>query len=144
MLTQSSPRLEVELSGAVARSLVIDSYLTHGVGLACGQELAGLELQEASDSSGERKTAQAPWHAQLVAGRDSAEWAAGRPDVAARLACPAPTAWISWIPGAGRFLGQTTRARLALPAPLRRPPPGDGAQPRAAGRYQPRHLLPGD
>ena len=97
-------------------SLVVDSYLTHGVELACGQELAAIELADAPPAeSGGRASAKAPWHAALVAGRDSAEWAAGRPDVAARLACPAPLPWISWIPGAGRFLGQTTRARFALP-----------------------------
>ena len=116
VLTQTSPRLEVELSGAAVSSLVVDSYLTHGVELACGQELAAIELADAPPAeSGRRASAKAPWHAALVAGRDSAEWAAGRPDVAARLACPAPLPWISWIPGAGRFLGQTTRARFALP-----------------------------
>lgn len=105
VLTEASPRFTFELSGVPVRSLVIDSYLTHGVDLACGQEFARLKLGEVNDAI------------PLVAGRDSAEWAAGRPDVAARLACPAPEPWISWIPGAGRFLGQTTRARFALREP---------------------------
>lgn len=116
VLTQASPRLEVELSGAAVRALVVDSYLTHGVELACGLELAGLELADTPPNGDVApESAQAPWRAALVVGRDSAEWAAGRPDVAARLACPAPPPWISWIPGSGRFLGQTTRARVALP-----------------------------
>ncbi len=116
VLTQAAPLHEAELSGAPVRGLRIDSYLTNGVDLACGQALAKVELLEAEDLTAPRKTAQVGWTATLLAGRDSAEWAAGRPDVAARLACPAPTPWISWIPGAGRFLGQTTRARFSLPA----------------------------
>lgn len=114
VLTAASPRHEIALSGAAAGSLVVDSYLTHGVALACGQEIAALELAETPAETG-RPAPAATWRAALIAGRDSAEWAAGRPDVAAQLACPAPPAWISWIPGSGRFLGQTTRARFALP-----------------------------
>ena len=117
VLTQAAPRLELELSGAYVRSLIIDSYLTHGVDLACGQALASVDVHERPLGPGARPSAQSPWRATLVAGRDSAEWAAGRPDVAARLACPAPEPWISWIPGAGRFFGQTSRARCALEAP---------------------------
>jgi hypothetical protein len=115
VLTQAAPRFEVELSGVAVSSVVLDSYLTHGVDLACGQELAAIELAGAPDRTGGAGPAKGPWRARLVAGRDSAEWAAGRPDVAARLGCPAPPAWISWVPGAGRFLGQTTRARFELP-----------------------------
>lgn len=115
VLTQAAPFYEAELSGAPVRTLVIDSYLTNGVDLGCGQALAAIELHETPDDPGPGKTARDSWSATLLAGRDSAEWAAGRPDVAARLACPAPTPWTSWIPGAGRFLGQTTRARFSLP-----------------------------
>ncbi len=118
VLTQASPRMALELSGVAVGSLVVDSYLTHGVALACGQEIAALTLAEEPDESGRREGARAPWNGALVAGRDSAEWAAGRSDVAAQLACPAPQPWISWIPGAGRFLGQTTRARFELPQAL--------------------------
>lgn len=116
VLTQASPRFEADLTGARVRGLVIDSYLTNGVDLACGQALATVELLPAQDPTEPRLTAEGPWDATLIAGRDSAEWAAARPDVAARLACPAPVPWISWIPGAGRFLGQTTRARFTIPA----------------------------
>jgi hypothetical protein len=128
VLTQAAPRFAVELSGDPVRSLVLDSYLTHGVELACGQELAGLELagtepagfevDPATGVSAARRPASARRRGTLVAGRDSAEWAAGRPDVEAQLACPAPTPWISWMPASGRFLGQTTRARIALEAPF--------------------------
>ena len=116
VLTQAAPLYEAELSGEPVRGLVIDSYLTNGVGLGCGQRLAAVELHEAREEPEPRKSTQGSWSATLLAGRDSSEWAAGRPDVAAQLACPAPTPWISWIPGAGRFLGQTTRARFSLPA----------------------------
>ncbi len=133
VLTQAAPRFAVELSGDPVRSLVLDSYLTHGVELACGQELAGIELagvevagiepagtepDPATDATAARRPASARRRGTLVAGRDSAEWAAGRPDVEAQLACPAPTPWISWMPASGRFLGQTTRARIALEAPF--------------------------
>lgn len=116
VLTEAAPRFEADLSGARLRGLVIDSYLTNGVDLACGQALATVELLSTPDPTESRRAAQGSWEVTLLAGRDSAEWAAARPDVAARLACPAPKPWISWIPGAGRFLGQTTRARFALPA----------------------------
>lgn len=123
VLTQAAPRLAIDLSGVPVRGLVFDSYLTHGVELACGQELAGIELtgmelEPAVEAAVARQPAPARWRSALVAGRDSTEWAAGRPDVRAQLACPAPTPWISWIPGAGRFLGQTSRARFALEAPF--------------------------
>ena len=113
VLTQASPRFTADLSGARIRSLVIDSYLTHGVDLECGQELAVVEIAESAE---DLVTAKSPLRSTLVVGRDSAEWAAGRPDVAARLGCPAPAPWISWLPAAGRFLGQTSRTRFAFDA----------------------------
>jgi hypothetical protein len=122
VLTRHSPSLDVDLAGASIRGLVIDSYLTNGVDLACGREIATVELEEVREGDEARKLTKIPARFTMVAGRDSAEWAAGRPDVAARLACPAPAPWISWVPGAGRFLGQTTRARFELPVarPVRR------------------------
>lgn len=122
VLTPESPVFEAALGGTPIRALIVDSYLTHGDDLACGRRLAEVEIATSPPGSGGETPADEPWSASLVVGRDSAEWAAARPDVAARLACPAPPAWISWIPGAGRFLGQTTRARLVLPRPL----PGQG------------------
>ena len=108
VLTQTSPLLEVELSGAAVSSLVVDSYLTHGVELACGQELAAIELADAPPAgTGRRESAKAPWHAALVAGRDSAEWAAGRPDVAGRRAGPAPRPWVCRVPPARPGVGPT-------------------------------------
>ena len=118
VLTREAPTFEAELAGTAVRGLVLDSYLTHGVDLPCGRALATIELRAAASGADPRRPADASWSADLVAGRDSAEWAAGRPDVAAGLACPAPAPWISWIPGSGRFLGQTTRARFALPGAL--------------------------
>ncbi|MBP7588288.1 MAG: hypothetical protein KBA72_10070 [Thermoanaerobaculia bacterium] len=117
VLTPEAPVFEAKLNGARVRSLVIDSYLTHGDDLACDRPFATVVFEELPENNAAPASPGARWSSQLVAGRDSAEWAAGRPDVAARLACPAPAAWISWIPGGGRFLGQTTRARIALPGP---------------------------
>jgi len=119
VLTPASPRFAADLSGTPIRSVVIDSYLTHAVDLACGYELASIETVETmatAQNLQEPIPTQGPWRATLVIGRDSAEWAAGRRDVAARLACPAPAPWYSWIPTAGRFIGQTTRTRFALGA----------------------------
>jgi len=118
VLTPEAPAFEAALGGIPIRALIVDSYLTHGDDLTCGRRLADVEIATLPAGSAEETPAGATWSASLVAGRDSAEWAAGRPDVAARLTCPAPPAWISWVPGAGRFLGQTTRARLMLPRAL--------------------------
>lgn len=115
VLTRASPTFEAELSGGRVGALVLDSYLTHGVDLPCGQPLATVTLDDRRAGEEARKLSKGAWSGRLAVGRDSAEWAAGRPDVAARLACSAPPPWISWIPSDGRFLGQTTRSRLALP-----------------------------
>lgn len=114
VLTPEAPIFEAQLGGAPVRALIVDSYLTHGDDLACDRRLATVELASSSAEEG-RSSSGESWRAELLVGRDSADWASGRQDVAARLACPAPPAWISWIPGAGRFLGQTTRSRLTLP-----------------------------
>jgi hypothetical protein len=92
-----------------ARALRIVSYLTHAVALPCGTPLARLTLAAGDD---ERAAV------ELVAGRDSADWASRRPDVAAQLACAAPEAHWSWIPAEGRFLGSSYGARLDWPQPV--------------------------
>lgn len=108
VLTAAQPRLELELSGRAIRAVTIDSYLVESVALPCGTRLARVEVAAPGGSLA----------FDLEVGRDSAEWAAERPDVAAALACPAPPAWTSWIPAAGRFFGHHYRARRAVALPL--------------------------
>jgi hypothetical protein len=107
-LTAAGPRFEAELAGEPVTAIEIDSYLTHASALPCGTELARLTILGDAGA----------WTESLLVGRDSAEWAAERRDVAAATACPPPPAWIRWIPGEGRFLGRTSRTRLAPPAPI--------------------------
>ncbi len=109
VLTAAAPRFVVELDGGAAGAVVIDSYLTRAVELPCGTPIARVRFELAD--GGVREGA-------LEIGRDSAEWAAERPDVAAALACPAPPAWTSWLPAGGGFLGHHYRARVRLEAPV--------------------------
>lgn len=88
--------------------MVIDSYLIRSVELACGTPIASVRVE--ADG--------AAFEAPLAVGRDSAEWAADRADVAALLACPPPAPWTSWLPAAGRFLGHHYRARVRLELPV--------------------------
>ncbi len=104
VLTAARPRVELALDGRPVGELVVESYLTNSAGLACATPVATLSLAGEGRALNER----------LVIGRDSAEWAAGRPDVAAALACPPPAAFRSWFPTAGRFLGHTYRASFRV------------------------------
>ena len=108
VLSAAAPRFEAALDGAAIGALVLDSYLTRSVDLPCGTPLARVRVELDGGT----------FEAPLEVGRDSAEWAAERPDVAAALACPAPAPWTSWLPGDGRFLGHHYRARLRLDRPL--------------------------
>jgi hypothetical protein len=108
VLSAAAPVLEVAGGGSALSALAVDSYLTNSTGLACGVRLAEIELVGASGSI----------RGELVVGRDSAEWAAERPDVAGALACEPPPPFARFIPSTGRFFGRTTRARLELPRPI--------------------------
>lgn len=99
---EATRRLEV---GA----LEVTSYVTNSTRLACGTRIADVVLVE-----GRRDTARFG----ITLGRESGEWAAARPDVAAAAACPAPPPHWSWIPVEGRFLGSTYRARFEPPVPV--------------------------
>ncbi len=109
VLTAASPRFEAELGGDPVGGWVLDSYLVQSAALPCGRALVHVRLDDV-------------WAGTLAVGRDSAEWAAARGDVAAALACPAPSPWSSWFPASGRFLGHhyRSRGRLAWPTPARR------------------------
>jgi hypothetical protein len=109
MLTAERPRqaLALPTSVAGARFLDVRSYLVDGAMLPCGTVVARLELGAGGAPAGQL---------ELVAGRDTADWAARRPDVVAAAPCPAPSPVLSWVPAARGFLGSTYRARFALPA----------------------------
>lgn len=90
-------------------ALEVTSYVTNSARLSCGTRIAEVVLVE-----GRRETARFG----ITLGRESGEWAASRPDVAAAAACPAPAPHWSWIPVEGRFLGSTYRARFEPPIPV--------------------------
>lgn len=111
VLTDESPELRFRLEGETVRALELESYLVDAVGLPCGTIVLEGVL---SDLSGGRTV-----FPMLLVGDNAAEWAASRPDVAARLACPPPEAWSSWIPSSGAYLGHHFQARIRLPEGLR-------------------------
>jgi hypothetical protein len=108
VLSTASPRAELPLDPALgaARGVAVRTYLTNAVELPCGTVVARVALVSGGAVTGELA---------LEIGRDTADWAVQRPDVAGVLACPAPRADWSWIPASGRFLGSTFRARAAWP-----------------------------
>lgn len=103
-LTAEQPHREAALPAALARSgaraLIVGSSLTNGAALPAGTPVATIVCD------GETPRV-------LRAGVETGEWAARRPDVAARGTPLAPSAWISSI-GDG-FFTQRYRARLAFP-----------------------------
>lgn len=109
VLTEASPVYEAPLTVGEVRAVTVVSYLSDAVALPCGVPIARLELHDA-----ERAVAEM----ELQVGRDSAEWATQRPDVAAALACPAPPSHWSWIPAEGRFFGSSYRARFRQARPV--------------------------
>lgn len=107
-LDAANPAWQADLPRQSAASVVLESALSNGAGLADGTPVATLLLTDGSGRTTERT---------VRAGEDTGEWAAQRPDVArsARLRSPAP--WITWI--AGDFFAQRYRLRWDLPIPDR-------------------------
>ncbi|HEY0553907.1 MAG TPA: hypothetical protein VGG20_06540 [Thermoanaerobaculia bacterium] len=92
-------------------SVVVESSLSNGAGLAPGTPVAIVRLREADESG----TVGGPvW--VLRSGEGTGEWAARRPDVA-RAGVKAPRPWISWV--AGDFLAQRYRSQWTLERPER-------------------------
>ncbi|MEA2561906.1 MAG: hypothetical protein QOH06_3410 [Acidobacteriota bacterium] len=87
-------------------SLVLESALSNGAGLADGTPVALLTLTDPSGQTAE-------W--TIRAGTDTGEWAAKRADVlpTARLHSPEP--WITWF--SDGFLAQRYRSEWYLPVP---------------------------
>lgn len=101
------PVWEAGLKDQMVRSVVVESNLSNGMGLAPGTPVAVVRLRDlAGHTMG--------W--TLRAGEDTGEWAARRPDVA-RMGTRTPPAWVSWV--AGDFFAQRYRSRWTLPAPAR-------------------------
>ncbi|HSM14841.1 MAG TPA: hypothetical protein VLA66_12310 [Thermoanaerobaculia bacterium] len=107
VLDQLHPVAEIPIEASGARAVEVVSYLTNATALPCATPVARIVLER--DGSARASV-------RLEAGRDTAEWAAARADVAAALGCPAPAPHWSWIPATGRFLGSTYRSRALLPA----------------------------
>lgn len=89
-------------------TVVVDTSLAAGATLAPGTPIARVMLRDAERRSFET------WH--LVAGRDTAEWAAARPDVDALPDFEAPPPWISTVAPDGSFFARRYRTRLHVPA----------------------------
>lgn len=93
--------------GQLVRSVVVESNLTNGGGLAPGTPVAVVRLRDLAGHT-------LGW--TLRAGEDTGEWAARRPDVA-QMGTRTPPAWVSWV--ADGFFAQRYRSRWTLPAPAR-------------------------
>jgi len=103
VLDLARPRFESALGVGDPRALVVVSYLTNSAGLPCGTPVARVILERAGREV---------FSTTLEVGRETSEWAATRPDVAATIACPAPPPEWSWIPAEGRHLGSTYSGRI--------------------------------
>jgi len=105
VLTAAAPRFEAPLDAGPVAGWLADSYLVRSADLPCGRTLVHVLFD--GSAAGE-----------LRVGRDSAEWATERPDVASSLACPPPAPWSSWFPAEGRFLGHHYRGRGRAATPV--------------------------
>jgi hypothetical protein len=111
VLDRARPRLAVALDGAPVSAVAVESNLAHAAALQAGTRAATVRLL----GGGERRS---EW--TLTVGRDTGEWAARRPDVAAGAALAAPPAWLSWVAlDRGRAVfGQRYRGRFSTGAPV--------------------------
>ncbi len=105
------PRLAVALTGGPVAAVRVESALANATDLLAGTRVATVALV---GGDGRR----VEW--TLTAGRDTGEWAARRPDVAAAADLAVPPAWISWAAvSEGRaFFAQRYLRRFASAAPL--------------------------
>jgi hypothetical protein len=107
LIDAGRPVWEVDLPRERVESVVVESSLGNGAGLAPGTPVALLRLRDSAGRTLERT---------LRAGEDTGEWAAQRPDVA-RDGAPAPRPWVCWV--AGDFFAQRYRSRWEVPRPER-------------------------
>lgn len=83
---------------------ILDSHLVHGAGLELGTWVATVRLR------GTDQELLGSW--QILAGFDTAEWAAARQDVAGRPGFRAPEPWLSQVTAGRTFFSQRFRARF--------------------------------
>lgn len=108
-LTESSGDWSTELVEPLPVSwIVLDSYLSASQDLPAGAPIGRVRLYGAGGAIAE-------WI--LHSGTDTGEWAARRPDVAARPGAFSPNPWLSWV-APGGFFGQRYRSRHRLPVPF--------------------------
>jgi hypothetical protein len=107
VLDAGHPAWETTIPGQAVGSVVVESSLSNGAGLASGTPVAIVRLRSAAGTS-------AGW--VLRSGVGTGEWAARRPDVA-KTGVQAPRPWISWV--AGDFLAQRYRSQWTLERPER-------------------------
>ncbi len=103
-LADSAP-WQAALDHSSVGEISIDCNLVNGAGLKVGTPVLQVML------FGPDQGTVASW--TLSSGRDTAEWAAGRPDVAALPGFQAPRPWLAYVAPEGRFFGYRYRARLA-------------------------------
>jgi hypothetical protein len=116
-LDATSPRAVLDLDGAApaaagahaVRSLVVDSNLSHAIGVTQRTPVATVHLLDGAGGD-------AQW--VLRAGEETAEWAARRPDVAAASLHRPPPPWLAWVAPGGSFFGLTFRSRWRLATPV--------------------------
>ncbi|HYO16545.1 MAG TPA: hypothetical protein VE685_25385, partial [Thermoanaerobaculia bacterium] len=107
LIDAGRPVWEVDLPREKVESVVVESSLGNGAGLAPGTPVALLRLRDLAGRTLDRT---------LRAGEDTGEWAAQRPDVA-QAGAPAPRPWVCWV--AGDFFAQRYRSRWEVPRPER-------------------------
>lgn len=95
--------------GAQLRGGVLDSHLIYGAGLAWGTPVATVTVRDADQRVIDR------W--EVLAGIDTAEWAAARRDVADREDFRAPSPFLSHVAPGGEFFAQRFRTRFSLKEP---------------------------
>jgi len=100
------PAWNAALGRRSVRTVVLESSLSNGAGLANGTSVATVRLR-----GGDGRTSE--W--TIRAGIETGEWAARRPDVAAASVLKSPQPWISWV--AGDFFGQRYRSLWKIDAP---------------------------
>lgn len=112
-LDATYPYREKDIPLATVSSVVLESALSNGLGLADGTPVAVVSL---TDPSGHK----VEW--TVRAGSDTGEWAAKRPDVIATARLRSPEPWIAWFAedmSSGSFLAQRYRSRWDLAVPGR-------------------------
>jgi hypothetical protein len=104
LTTPSAVWSEVLEAPARVSAVTLDSALSNAAAVAPGTVVAEIVLR------GDAGALVLP----VLAGVDTGEWAARRPDVAGHAGFAAPPAYLHWVDAGGRFFGQRYRARHAV------------------------------